>query len=89
MSYVSPLLLVGLAVIALNVPFGFWRARARRFSLPWFLAVHAPVPFVIGFRLMSGIGWQPATFPLMVGAYFVGQLGGGLIGRWWRQGAGC
>ncbi len=85
MSYVSPLLLVGLAVIALNVPFGFWRARARRFSLPWFLAVHAPVPFVIGFRLMSGIGWQPATFPLMVGAYFVGQFGGGLIGRWWRQ----
>ena len=85
MPHVSKLLLIGLAVIAVNLPFGFWRTGVRRFSLPWFFAVHAPVPLVIGFRLASGIGWQPATFPLMVGAYVVGQLCGGRMGRWWRQ----
>ena len=85
MPYASRLLLVGVAVIVVNVPFGFWRSGARRFSLPWLLAVHAPVPLAIGFRLTSGIGWQPITFPLLIGAYVVGQLGGGLIGRWWRK----
>src|SRR3990170_3998244 len=62
------------AVLALNVPFGYWRANASRFSLPWFLSIHVPVAFVIAFRSLGGLGWQPVTFPALVGAFFFGQL---------------
>jgi len=71
------------SVLLLNLPFGFWRAGTRRFSLPWLLAVHTPVPFVIALRLFSGLGWRLHTFPVMVGAFLTGQfLGGKLRGRW-------
>lgn len=72
---------VAFAVLLVNLPFGFWRAGTARFSLPWILAVHLPVPMVAGFRIISGLGWQPATFPFLVGAYFTGQFLGGRIRR--------
>ncbi len=68
-------------VLLLNLPFGYWRAGARKFSLRWFLAVHVPVPLVIAIRLVSGIGWHIVTFPLIIGAYVAGQFLGGLLGR--------
>jgi hypothetical protein len=70
---------VALAVVVINLPFGFWRAGVRRFSLFWFLAVHAPVPLVIGLRAISGIGWKASTFPVLIAAYFAGQLIGGRV----------
>jgi hypothetical protein len=72
---------VAALVIFLNLPFGYWRASAEKFSRPWFLAVHIPVPFVIALRITSGIGWQLATFPIMIGAFFAGQYIGGIIHR--------
>lgn len=72
---------VAAAVLVLNLPFGFWRAGAPRFSRSWMLAVHVPVPFVILLRVLSGLGFQLSTFPLMVGAFFGGQLIGGTIRR--------
>jgi len=64
-------------VFLLNLPFGYWRANMQKFSRGWFLSVHAPVPLVIALRLVSGLGWQFATFPFMIGAFFGGQLAGG------------
>jgi hypothetical protein len=75
------LALISAVVLLLNLPFGYWRAGARRFSLGWFLAVHVPVPFVIGLRLVSGIGWHMVTFPILMGAFFGGQLLGGQFRR--------
>jgi hypothetical protein len=75
----SRLWLVAVAVLALNVPFGFWRAGVRKFSLPWILAVHAPVPLVVGLRLAAGLGWRLSTFPVLVGAFFTGQFLGGKV----------
>jgi hypothetical protein len=66
-------------VVLLNLPFGYWRAQAGKFSRQWFLAVHLPVPFVIALRIFSGLGWQFITFPVMIGAFFLGQLLGGLL----------
>ncbi len=62
-----------------NMPFGYWRADADKFSRQWFLAIHLPVPLVIGLRLASGLGFHLATFPVMIGAFFFGQLAGGQI----------
>lgn len=75
--------LVGVAavVLLLNLPFGAWRAGVRRFSLPWFVAVHAPVPLVAGLRLLTGLGFQWSTLPILVAAYFAGQS----IGGWLRM----
>lgn len=72
---------VAAAVLVLNLPFGFWRAGVPRFSRSWLLAVHVPVPVVVALRLLSGLGFQLATFPLMVGAFVGGQLIGGAIRR--------
>jgi hypothetical protein len=71
--------MVAVGVFVVNLPFGFWRAGVRKLSLPWFVAVHAPVPVVVLMRLASGLGFQLATFPVMVGAFFAGQLAGGKL----------
>jgi hypothetical protein len=76
---------VAAAVLVVNLPFGFWRATTRRFSLPWFLAVHAPVPLVIGLRLLSGLGWQLSSVPALAGAFLAGQFVGGRLCLWWRE----
>jgi hypothetical protein len=74
---------VALAVLVINLPFGFWRAGARKLTLPWLLAVHAPVPLVVGLRLLSGLGWQLSTVPVLFSAYLAGQLLGGTLRQWW------
>jgi hypothetical protein len=77
---------VAIGIAVLNLPFGYWRANEKKFSRGWFLSVHAPVPFVIALRLLSGLGWQFITFPVFIGAFFFGQLLGGMFHDW-RQGS--
>jgi hypothetical protein len=69
-------------VFLLNLPFGYWRANVQKFSRPWFLSIHAPVPLVIAVRVFSGLGFHLITFPVMIGAFFCGQWAGGGIHRW-------
>ena len=68
-----------LAILIINLPFGFWRAGVRKFSVSWFLAVHAPVPFVIYIRILSGLGLSLTTVPVLLSAYFMGQFLGGKL----------
>jgi hypothetical protein len=77
----EPLLLVAGAILALNLPFGYWRAGVRKFSPQWFLAVHVPVPLAIGLRFALGLGFRLATLPLFVAAFFGGQFLGARIRR--------
>lgn len=77
----SELWTVALIVLVLNLPFGYWRAGVRKYSVPWVLAIHVPVPIVIGLRFASGLGWRPVTFPVLIGAFFTGQFLGGAIRR--------
>jgi hypothetical protein len=69
------------AVVVINIPFGYWRQGARRFSLPWFLAIHAPVPLVAALRISSGLGWHFTTLLVLAAAYFTGQYIGGVLRR--------
>ncbi|MEW5934906.1 MAG: hypothetical protein AB1816_15130 [Bacillota bacterium] len=84
---------VAVAVLLINIPFGYWRAAVPRLSREWIAAVHLPVPVVILLRIASGLGWKWATFPLLVGAFFLGQLAGGQVRRltsrlpWWQDSA--
>ena len=75
------LIFISAFVLLINLPFGYWRAGTRKFSLTWFLAVHVPVPLTVGLRLASGIGWHMATFPIIIGTFFGGQFLGGYFKR--------
>jgi len=83
----SNLWAVAFAILLVNLPFGFWRAGIRKFSLHWFLAVHAPVPFVVCIRFLAGFELNLTTFPAFITAYFIGQYVGGKIRSQWKMGA--
>ena len=70
---------VAFLVLVINIPFGYWRSKVRKFSSQWFFAVHLPVPFVILIRIYSDIGFQLYTYPILVGSFFLGQYLGGKI----------
>lgn len=71
--------LVAALVLLVNLPFGYWRAREEKFSRQWLLAVHLPVPLVIALRVFSGLGWHLISFPVLIGAFFLGQFCGGKL----------
>lgn len=74
--------MVAIAVLVVNLPFGFWRAGVKRFTPPWFLAVHAPVPLAVGLRALSGLGWQFSTVPVLASMFLAGQVFGGRLRHW-------
>jgi len=76
---------VAVLVFLVNLPFGFWRAGVEKLSRQWFLAIHLPVPLVVALRVFSGLGWRPVSFPVLIGAFFLGQYAGGLLRRLLRR----
>lgn len=69
------LMLVLLFTVAVNLPFGYWRQGLRKLSLPWFLAIHLPIPLVIALRIWLGIPY--ASVPFVIAAAVLGQWIGG------------
>jgi len=66
-------------IILLNIPFGYWRYRVRRFSLNWVLSIHIPVLIIIACRYFFDMPYQLLMLPFNVGAFFLGQYLGGKI----------
>jgi hypothetical protein len=81
MPGLPPLAIATIAILALNLPFGYWRAGLRKFSAGWFVAIHAPVPLVVAMRFALGLPFRWSTLPLFVAAYFTGQWLGALLRR--------
>ena len=79
MGLPTQLVLVTVLIFVVNLPFGYWRARTERFSLPWFLAIHLPVGITVGLRILAGFRFMFGGLPLFVGAFFLGQTLGGKI----------
>lgn len=75
----SKLLLIGLIVFLVNIPFGYWRANVKKFSLQWVLSIHIPVLIVIALRLSSHLGFAWYTYIVLVTAFFLGQQSGGVV----------
>ena len=76
---ITKLAIITVLVLVLNIPFGYWRANVKKFSLQWALAVHIPVPFIIFARIYSEIGFAWYTYVFLVGAFFGGQRLGAVI----------
>lgn len=73
--------LVAALAFLVNLPLGWWRAGVRKFSVAWFVAVHAAVPVVVLARFAFGVPFRWATLPLFVACYFGGQF----VGARWRR----
>ena len=70
------LFLIAILVFLINIPFGALRARHKKFSFMWFLYIHLPIPVVLVIRIYSDIGFALYTYPVLVGAFFLGQFAG-------------
>jgi len=62
-------------VFIINLPFGYWRDKCRKFSVSWFLAIHIPVPFIYLARntLMVPFYWIPILIPPFWGGQKIGS----------------
>ena len=76
------ILIISLIVLLFNIPFGYWRANVKKFSLQWVLAIHIPVPLIILLRIYSEIGFIWYTYIYLVSAFFIGQRIGYIIHSW-------
>ena len=68
-------LLAGTFVITL--PFGAWRARCRKFTIQWWLAIHLVIPFIFIMRRWGGFSYW--HIPLFLASTVLGQVVGGKI----------
>lgn len=72
-------LVVGLFSLAfmLNVPFGFLRSKTNKFSIKWFLYVHATIPIIFLGRFFAHLG--VVYVPFFITAAVLGQIAGGRL----------
>ncbi len=70
--------LLGFAFFA-NLPLGYLREGADKYSFRWFLYIHLSIPFIIVIRLHSGFSWR--VIPLTLGCAVAGQIVGSRLRR--------
>ncbi|MCP4550036.1 MAG: hypothetical protein GY835_26555 [bacterium] len=70
-------LIFAVPVVLINILFGMLRVRCRRFSIRWFLAIHAPVPFV--FLLRRHLELPEIFILLSLTSAIIGQVAGGKL----------
>lgn len=63
--------------LLVNLPFGYARARTKRYSLRWFLYIHVPIPFIFIARAISHIDIK--YIPIFALAAVAGQIVGGKL----------
>jgi hypothetical protein len=78
--------LLFVAAAGTNVPLGIWRSGLRRFSLLWFIAIHASIPLLIALRFALSLPYW--VIPPEIGLAVVGQFAGGRLAAPGRPEAG-
>jgi hypothetical protein len=81
-NYMTGFFVFALFVFILNIPFGYWRGGTRKFSRDWYLAIHIPVPVIVGMRIYFDLGWSWESYIYLITAFFLGQLTGKLIRKY-------
>ena len=67
-------ILISVLTFGLNVVFGYFRGKQKKFSFKWFLYIHLPIPFVAFARIFSNLSWH--YIPLFLVAAVIGQIFG-------------
>ncbi len=57
-----------------NLPLGYLRAGAKKFSIRWLVLIHLSIPFIVILRGMLGFSWR--WIPITLGCAVAGQLVG-------------
>ena len=70
----ATLLIIAFAFAA-NLPLGWRRAGYEKFTLPWWLLIHASVPFIIALRVWmdTPLIFTPLFILFAISGQFVGQ----------------
>ncbi len=63
--------------LLLNLPFGYARAKSKRYSLRWFLCIHIPIPIIFIARTMAHVELKYILFFAL--AAIMGQILGGKL----------
>jgi len=63
--------------LLLNLPFGYARAKTKRYSLRWFLYIHIPIPLIFIARTISHLDIK--YIPIFAVAAITGQILGGKL----------
>jgi hypothetical protein len=71
------LFILSVFTLMINLPFGYARAKAARYSFRWFLYIHIPIPFIFIARTFSHIEYK--YIPLLAVAAIAGQVLGGKL----------
>ena len=61
--------------LLINLPFGYFRSKTKRYSLRWFLYIHIPIPLIFIARTLSHIEFR--YIPIFILAALAGQILGG------------
>ena len=75
MVFSSKVLMVSeifLFTLVLNLFFGYFRGKQKKFSFKWFLYIHLPIPFVVLARVLSHLDYR--YIPIFLFAAVVGQI---------------
>ncbi|XAR69189.1 hypothetical protein NMG60_11000679 [Bertholletia excelsa] len=70
----AKMLVIGVIGMAANIPLGIWKEHTKKFSLSWFAAVHAAVPFIA--MLRKSVLMPKNAMALTIAASILGQVVG-------------
>ena len=72
-------------IFLLNIPFGYWRAKTKKLSVEWFVAIHTAVILVVILRIWGGVGFDWLKLPVYMLFFFLGQAVGVRINNWFGK----
>ncbi|XP_010535900.1 PREDICTED: uncharacterized protein LOC104811053 [Tarenaya hassleriana] len=76
----AKMLAIALMGMAANVPLGAWKEHTEKFSVSWFVAIHAAVPFIA--MLRKSVLMPKTAMALTIGASILGQVIGSRAERY-------
>ena len=71
---------VAFLIFLINLPFGFYRVRFRRFSRPWGRSIYLPILINVLTRRLI-LQWDWGAIPYLFTGTVLGHLLGGFWGR--------
>ncbi|PKL52610.1 MAG: hypothetical protein CVV37_00385 [Nitrospira bacterium HGW-Nitrospira-1] len=73
-SNILPVIALSLFTFCLNLFFGYFRGKQKKFSFKWFLYIHLPIPLVVLARLFLHLDYR--YIPILLLAAIAGQIVG-------------
>lgn len=63
---------VAAAALVINIPLGKWRSKYKKFTIIWWLLIHASIPLIVAMRIW--LDTPTAFIPVFILCAILGQL---------------